>query len=82
LPGETIATDGKVLCGSYQIESDNPHSTAHPAIILVSAYIVLRGLILEPVSTWLKKIGVLFMDKSRVGKPLCVGAQRLKAQPP
>jgi hypothetical protein len=29
LPGETIATDGKVLCGSYQIESDNPHSTAH-----------------------------------------------------
>jgi hypothetical protein len=48
-PGETIATDGKVLRGSYQIESDNPHSTAHPAIMLVSAYIVERGLILEPV---------------------------------
>lgn len=49
LPGETIATDGKALRGSYQIESDNPHSTAHPAIMLVSAYIVERGLILEPV---------------------------------
>lgn len=49
LPGETIATDGKVLRGSYQIESDNPYSTPHPAIMLVSAYIVERGLILEPV---------------------------------
>ena len=49
LPGETIATDGKVLRGSYQIESDNSHSTPHPAIMLVSAYIVERGLILEPV---------------------------------
>ena len=27
LPGETIAADGKVLRGSYQIESDNPYST-------------------------------------------------------
>jgi hypothetical protein len=49
LPGETIATDGKVLRGSYQIESDNPDSKPHPAIMLVSAYIVERGLILEPV---------------------------------
>ncbi len=49
LEGETIATDGKVLRGSYQIEQDNPDSTAHPAIMLVSAYIVERGLILEPV---------------------------------
>lgn len=49
LPGETIATDGKVLRGSYQIESDNPNSMPHPAIMLVSAYIVERGLILEPV---------------------------------
>lgn len=48
LRGETIATDGKVLRGSYQIESDNPLSTPHPAIMLVSAYIVERGLILEP----------------------------------
>lgn len=49
LLGETIATDGKVLRGSYQTESDNPDSTPHPAIMLVSAYIVERGLILEPV---------------------------------
>ncbi len=48
-PGETIAADGKVLRGSYQLESDNPDSEPHPAIMLVSAYIVERGLILEPV---------------------------------
>ena len=40
--------DGKVLKGSYQIENDNPNSESHPAIMLVSAYIVERGLILEP----------------------------------
>jgi hypothetical protein len=48
LPGEMIATDGKVLRGSYQLETDNPYSEPHPAIMLVSAYIVERGLILEP----------------------------------
>jgi hypothetical protein len=48
LPGETLAVDGKVLRGSYQIEHDNPHSPPHPAIMLVSAYLVERGLILEP----------------------------------
>ncbi len=46
--GETIAVDGKVLRGSYQLETDNPHSESHPAIMLVSAYLVERGLILEP----------------------------------
>jgi DDE_Tnp_1-associated len=46
--GETIGLDGKVLKGSYQIENDNPNSDSHPAIMLVSAYIVERGLILEP----------------------------------
>lgn len=40
--------DGKVLKGSYQLEDDNPNSDSHPAIMLVSAYIVERGLILEP----------------------------------
>ena len=40
--------DGKVLKGSYQLEDDNPNSQPHPAIMLVSAYIVERGLILEP----------------------------------
>jgi hypothetical protein len=48
LPGETLAVDGKVLRGSYQLETDNPNSEPHPAIQLVSAYIVERGLILEP----------------------------------
>jgi hypothetical protein len=48
LPGETIATDGKVLRGSYEAISDDPNVDSHPAIMLVSAYIVERGLILEP----------------------------------
>lgn len=46
--GETLALDGKVLRGSYLLEDDNPNSASHPAIMLVSAYIVERGLILEP----------------------------------
>lgn len=40
--------DGKVLKRSYQVENDNPNSDSHPAIMLVSAYLVERGLILEP----------------------------------
>ncbi len=48
LPGETIAADGKVLRGSYEALSDDPAIESHPAILLVSAYIVERGLILEP----------------------------------
>jgi hypothetical protein len=48
LPGETLAVDGKVLRGSYQLEQDNPNSPPHPAIMLVSAYLVERGLILAP----------------------------------
>jgi hypothetical protein len=46
--GETIAIDGKVLRGSYEAISDDPNVESHPAIMLVSAYIVERGLILEP----------------------------------
>lgn len=46
--GETIGLDGKVLRGSYLLEEDNPHCEPHPAIILVSAYLVERGLILKP----------------------------------
>ena len=38
LPGETLAVDGKVLRGSYQLETDNADSPPHPAIMLVSAY--------------------------------------------
>lgn len=48
LAGETLAVDGKVLRGSYQLETDNPDSPPHPAILLVSAYLVERGLILAP----------------------------------
>ena len=48
LPGETLAVDGKVLRGSYQLETDHADSPPHPAIMLVSAYLVERGLILEP----------------------------------
>lgn len=47
--GEMVAVDGKVLRGSYQRESDNPCSEPHPAIQLVSVYLVKRGLILEPI---------------------------------
>lgn len=48
LPGETVAADGKVLRGSYQLEADNPDSAPHKSIMLVTAYLVERGLILEP----------------------------------
>ena len=46
--GETIAMDGKVLRGSYECPSDDPTIDSHPAIMLVTAYIVERGLILDP----------------------------------
>lgn len=46
--GETLALDGKVLRGSYQLEKDNPDSLPHQAIMLVSTYIVERGLLLPP----------------------------------
>jgi len=48
LPEETIAVDGKVLRGSYEAISDAPQVVSHPAIMLVSAYIVERGFILVP----------------------------------
>lgn len=48
MAGETIALDGKVLRGSYECPTDDPTVDSHPAIMLVSAYIVERGLILEP----------------------------------
>lgn len=48
IESETIAVDGKVLRGSYEAITDNPDVDSHPAIMLVSAYIVERGLILEP----------------------------------
>ncbi|WP_144052182.1 hypothetical protein [Gloeocapsa sp. PCC 73106] len=46
--GETISLDGKTLKGSYLVQEDNPESEPHPAVILVTAYVVERGLILPP----------------------------------
>nr|WP_206603043.1 ISAs1 family transposase [Leptolyngbya ohadii] len=46
--GEMIAVDGKHLRGSYQIASEHCTTEPHPAIQLVSVYLVERGLILEP----------------------------------
>ena len=40
--------DGKVLRGSYEAISDDETVNSHPAIMLVSAYIVERGLIMDP----------------------------------
>lgn len=48
LLGETIAVDGKVLRGSYEASSDDSAVDSHPAIMLVTAYVVERGLILAP----------------------------------
>ncbi len=45
--GETVAVDGKVVRGSYQVQANNPNSEPHPAIMLVNAYVVERGLILD-----------------------------------
>ena len=45
--GETIGLDGKVLRGSFMVENTNPDCQPHPAIMLVSAYLVERGLILR-----------------------------------
>jgi DDE_Tnp_1-associated len=48
MAGETIAVDGKVLRGSYEAFNDDPEVDSHPAIMLVTAYMVERELILEP----------------------------------
>ncbi|MEG4985962.1 ISAs1 family transposase [Microcoleus sp. BR0-C5] len=46
--GETMALDGKVLRGSYNIETGDNRTPSHPAIQLVTVYLVERGLILTP----------------------------------
>jgi DDE_Tnp_1-associated len=46
--GEMLAVDGKHLRGSYQLPSECSTTEPHPAIQLVSVYLVERGLILEP----------------------------------
>jgi hypothetical protein len=46
--GETLSLDGKTLRGSYHVEKENEGGDSHPAIVLITAYLVERGLILEP----------------------------------
>lgn len=46
--GEMLAVDGKCLRGSYQLASEHSTTEPHPAIQLVSVYLVERGLILAP----------------------------------
>ncbi len=46
LRGETVALDGKVARGSYNIDTEASTTESHPAIQLVTVYVVERGLIL------------------------------------
>lgn len=46
LAGETIAMDGKVLRGSYNLDTPASTTESHPTIQLVTVYVVERGLIL------------------------------------
>jgi len=46
LGGETIALDGKVLRGSYNLDTVSSTTESYPAIQLVTVYIVERRLIL------------------------------------
>lgn len=46
--GETIAIDGKTLRGSYNRDTAATNTPSHPAIQLVSVYLVERGLLLTP----------------------------------
>jgi len=46
--GETVSLDGKTLKGSYVVQENNPTTEPHPAVILVTAYVVEKGLILPP----------------------------------
>ncbi len=69
--------DGKALKGSYQVENDNPYSDSHPAIMLVSAYLVERGLILEPCevdtkSNEIKAIPELPIETGSKGSCFCL----------
>ena len=46
LAGETVALDGKVLRGSYSLDTPASTTESHRAIQLVTVYVVERGLIL------------------------------------
>ncbi len=61
LRGETIALDGKVLRGSYNVETPASTTESHRAIQLVTVYVVERGLILpiQPVDNKSNEITAL-----------------------
>lgn len=46
--GETVSLDGKTLRGSYLVQATKRTTSPHPAIVLVTAYVVEKGLILPP----------------------------------
>jgi hypothetical protein len=48
--GETVAMDGKVLRGSYEVGAVDGRAPSHPAIQRVTSYRVERGLILESIA--------------------------------
>lgn len=48
LLGETVSLDGKTLRGSYHLGKESDSGDSHRAIVLITAYLVERGLILEP----------------------------------
>ncbi len=64
IPGETLALDGKVLRGSYLLENENLHCEPHKAITLVSAYLVERGLILQPQEVENKSNEITALEKT------------------
>jgi hypothetical protein len=48
IKGETVSLDGKTLRGSYHLGKESDGGDSHPAIVLITAYLVERDLILEP----------------------------------
>ena len=58
--------------GSYECPSDDPTIDSHPAIMLVTAYIVERGLILDPypVSSKTNEITALEQLRFQIGNIL------------
>jgi hypothetical protein len=89
-----VALDGKVLRGSYNLDTPASTTESHPAIQLVTVYVVERGLILPiqpvdcksnemkalpPVIKALAKRGVVFaFDALNTQKKLALKSSRLK----
>lgn len=48
--GDMIASDGKVARGSYEVGAQDGQACSHPAIQLVTSYLVDQQFILEPIA--------------------------------